>query len=94
MRERTKTHAEPDERTGDGDGDGAVAGKISSLTRPAIDRDVDPVGTQIVQYRSTVTTQLWFSSRFSLNFTIKKRFPVTSKYRQIYGVLNVDEIKN
>jgi hypothetical protein len=24
----------------------------------------------------------------------KRRFPVTSKYRHIYGVLNIDEIKN
>jgi hypothetical protein len=24
----------------------------------------------------------------------KRRFPVTSKYRHMYGVLNVDEIKN
>jgi hypothetical protein len=25
---------------------------------------------------------------------VKRRFPVTSKYRQMHGVLNVDKIKN
>jgi hypothetical protein len=33
--------------------------------------------------------------QFSLKFHYaKRRFPVISKYRQMYEVLNVDEIKN
>jgi hypothetical protein len=33
--------------------------------------------------------------QFSLKFYyVKRRFPVTSKCRQMHGVLNVDEIKN
>jgi hypothetical protein len=36
-----------------------------------------------------------FSSPFSSKFHYaKRRFPVTSKCRQMHGVLNVDEIKN
>jgi hypothetical protein len=27
-------------------------------------------------------------------YYIKRRFSITSKYRHIYGVLNIDEIKN
>jgi hypothetical protein len=34
-------------------------------------------------------------SKFSPKFYYaKRRFPITSKYRQMHGVLNVDEIKN
>jgi hypothetical protein len=32
-----------------------------------------------------------FTSKF---YYAKRRFPITSKCRHIYGVLNVDEIKN
>jgi hypothetical protein len=34
-------------------------------------------------------------AKFSLKFYyVKKRFPIISKCRHMYGVLNVDEIKN
>jgi hypothetical protein len=34
-------------------------------------------------------------AKFSPKFHYaKRRFPITSKYRHMYGVLNVDEIKN
>jgi hypothetical protein len=35
----------------------------------------------------------WFLS-LSKFYYAKRRFSVTSKYRQMHGVLNVDEIKN
>jgi hypothetical protein len=40
---------------------------------------------------------LWALFRFQnslSNFSIQKKFSITSKYRHIYGVLNIDEIKN
>jgi hypothetical protein len=44
------------------------------------------------QFRQ-VQTLLWpkFTSKFH---SAKRRFPITSKYRHMHGVLNVDEIKN
>jgi hypothetical protein len=35
-----------------------------------------------------------YVSNFPPNFTIKKKILVTLKYRHMYGVLNVDKIKN
>jgi hypothetical protein len=40
-------------------------------------------------------TRPWFSSNFIPKFYyVKRRFPITSKCRQIHKVLNIDEIKN
>jgi hypothetical protein len=48
-------------------------------------------------YDETCTTVSWalLDAKFSPKFHYaKRRFSITSKYRHMYGVLNVDKIKN